>query len=143
MMPPRRRPHGGGLERRRFQQHVDRRVGHFAIDAPHHAGDGDGPLGVGNDAGVRGKFVLLVVDRLEFLARLRGADDDLAAGKLRKVERVERLAALEHHVVRDVDDVVDHRDAERAEAIGGRLSFESKQGQGTELILLVPMARDR
>ncbi len=33
------------------------------------------------------------------------------------VERVQRLAALHHHVVRNIDDVVDRRDADRRQAV--------------------------
>ena len=34
-----------------------------------------------------------------------------------QIERMERLAALHQHIVRDVDDVVDRRDADRRQSI--------------------------
>ena len=46
----------------------------------------------------------------------READDDPAVVDGRGVERVDRLAELEHHVVADVDDVADRPLAGRDEA---------------------------
>ena len=44
-------------------------------------------------------------------AAARPADDDAPSANLLEIERVHRLAHLEHHVVGDVDDVVDRADA--------------------------------
>jgi hypothetical protein len=52
-----------------------------------------------------------MVDRFNFFSRLWLANDDSPASDFVKVERMQRLAALEHHKVRAVDDVVDRIDA--------------------------------
>ena len=48
------------------------------------------------------------------------ADDERPAGQPLEVERVHRLAELEHHVVGDVDDVVDRADAGGLEPLGSQ-----------------------
>ena len=104
----RQRVEVGALEHdRRACSSVTSRVG-----AAHHAGDGDRPLGVGND---------------QHLGRQRRASGRRASAasrrrarfctriwpppSLREVERVHRLTELEQHVVGDVDDVADRPDA--------------------------------
>ncbi len=59
-----------------------------------------------------------MVDGDELLALGRAADDDAALGQAPVVEGVERLAALHHHVVRHVDEVVDGPHADRFEPRG-------------------------
>ena len=49
----------------------------------------------------------LAVERLHLLARLRAAHGERAPRDAVEVERMQRLRAQEHDVVRDVDDVVD------------------------------------
>ena len=65
---------------------------------------------------VRRQRPLDVVERLELLAVVRGADDDRAAAHRRRVENVDRLAHLEHHVVARVDRVRDGAHAGRRSA---------------------------
>jgi hypothetical protein len=52
-----------------------------------------------------------------FSPSCRAAHDEAPAGDLARVKRVERLPVLEHHVVADVDDVVDRAQAHGAQAL--------------------------
>ena len=65
------------------------------------------PTGIGDDQRVRIELAGHVVERLEALAGRRPADDDPAVVDRGRVERVDRLAELDHDVVRGVDDVAD------------------------------------
>src|SRR5439155_24755410 len=59
----------------------------------------------------------LVVERGELLRVMGAADDDVVSGDAIIVEGVQRLAELEHDVVRDIDNVVDRPLAERDQAL--------------------------
>ena len=52
----------------------------------------------------------LTVEGLELVTVLCALHDDLVATDLIVVIAVHRLTVLEHHIVRDVDDVVDRTD---------------------------------
>ena len=69
------------------------------------------PLAVGDHQVVRLELAVDAVERAQLLARPRAAHDDLAAGELRVVEGVQRIAEREHDVVRHVDDVGDRSHA--------------------------------
>ena len=58
----------------------------------------------------------LPVERLHLLAVVGAAHRQARAGDAVEVERVQRLAAEQHRVVGDVDDVVDRRAARRPPA---------------------------
>ena len=66
---------------------------------------------------IRRELALVAVERLDGLALMRGAHDDVAALDAAEVERVHRLAVFEHDVVRDIDDIVDRAHAARAQAL--------------------------
>ena len=83
----------------------------------HDATDRGRTLGVGDDEHVGAQRAIHAVERAETLAGARTADDEPPSSKLREVEGVHRLPELEHHVVGDVDDVVDRTDAGRFEPI--------------------------
>ena len=93
------------------------RGGDFGLGPAHHAPQADRPLGVGNHAHAGLERVGFVVDGQERFALAGLADDDSSALQTGQVEGVQRLAALHQHIVRDVDDVVDRRDADRRQAI--------------------------
>ena len=65
------------------------------------------PLDVGDDEHLVVEGALDAVERDDLLAGRGAAGDEPAAADLAGVERVQRLAPAEHHVVGDVDDVVD------------------------------------
>jgi hypothetical protein len=67
-----------------------------------------------------------VVDRLERLAGACLSDNNPPLLQFCQVERVQRLAVFHHHIVRDVDDVVDHGNADRPQPIlqPGRTGFD-------------------
>ena len=114
---PRRPPDRHRVEARRLDQHVRRLRVDLGVEAPHHPGQADRALGVGDDQHLGGQLVRLVVDRRQRLARAAPADDDLAAFEAVEVVGVQRLAALEHDVVGHVDDVADRPDAQRLEPL--------------------------
>ena len=67
----------------------------------------EGPFAVADQHGLGVEAALDVVERRHLLALRRGADGQRAAGDLVEVEGVQRLRGQQHHVVGDVDDVVD------------------------------------
>ncbi len=105
-----RRLKPGALERDAFGRGRDLRV-----PAAHHAGQRHGAFAIGDDQHRVVERARLPVERRELLARARAAHADLRPAELLDVERVHRMAHLEHHVVGDVDDVVDGPDADGRE----------------------------
>ena len=81
----------------------------------HDASDGDGACVVGNDEVFGEQRVFLAVEREDFFAFLGAADGD-AALEFIEVESVQVLAHLHHHIVGDIDDVVDGAEADAFEA---------------------------
>ena len=67
----------------------------------------DGPSGSAMSSVSVVELAVDVVERLEPLALAGQADDEPAVADRGRIERVDRLAELEHHVVADVDDVAD------------------------------------
>ena len=100
-------PRVDGVERRGLQQHVPRGVRHLGVRAAHHTGEPYRTLGVRDHQHGRTQFVLLAVEAREAFAVPGGTDDDLRIPHLVEVERVQRLAVLQHDVVGHVHDVVD------------------------------------
>ena len=95
-----------------FDEDVDGRVVDLGSLSAHDTGESDAFLAVGDQQVVGRERVFLAVEGGELLVRSGAADHDgrfavVAAADETIVEGVERLAGLEHHVVRDVDDVVD------------------------------------
>ena len=88
--------------------------------ATHDAGDADRTLRVGDDQRLRRELAVDVVERLESLGVARETDDDAAGVHRGRVERMDRLAELEHHVIADVDDVADRALPGRQRAASGR-----------------------
>ena len=108
--------HAELLEVRGLEQDALRLRRDLALLAAHDPGDRDGPLSVGDDELLARQRPLGPVERADRLAVARAADDDAALRELRVVERVQRVAEREHHVVRHVDDVRDrpHAGADQA-----------------------------
>ena len=116
-----RAPDAHRVEHGALDDDVAGRVRDLAVGAAHDAGDADRALRIGDEQRVVGQGAGHVVQRLELLPGGGAADDDrraaVGAGVDRGgVERVDRLAQLEHHVVRGVDDVADRALARREEA---------------------------
>jgi hypothetical protein len=109
-------PCGGSRRDRTARSPAARRrsTRRFAVLAAHDARDRDRPLGVGDDEVVLREGYSLPSMATIFSAGVRLADDDLLPADQLRVERVERLAALEQDVVGDVDDVVDRADPGRS-----------------------------
>ena len=111
-------------ERGALEQDVDGGVVDLGVLAAHDAGKGDGGLAVvGDERHVGGELALLAVERGELLAVVGGAHDDVGAAvgvarELAQVEGVQGLAGEVHHVVRDVDHVVDGTRAGGDDALG-------------------------
>ncbi len=104
----------GGLERDECRGVVD-----LARRAAHDPGERERGLAAlaGDHADAPRQRALLAVERRQRLARARPAHDERVARHARQVEGVARLAELDHHVVREVDDVVDRPDADQLEPV--------------------------
>ena len=84
------------------------RVVDLRARAAHHAGDRRRAVGVVDDAPCRGRARALRRRASSTCSPSRAAaHDEPAAGDAVEVEGVQRLAGQQHHVVGDVDDVVD------------------------------------
>ena len=82
-------------------------VGDLGDLSPHDPGDARGAVAVADEDGLGVEAPLDVVERLHLLAVLGGANRQRAVRHLVEVEGVQRLRGEQHHVVGDVDDVVD------------------------------------
>ena len=100
-------PDRGFLEVGRLQQNRGGRVGDLRLGAAHDSGQRNGPLGIGDDQIVGLKLQLRAVQQLQTLFGTRAPHDDPASTQEFEIERMQRLTPLEHHIVGDIDDVVD------------------------------------
>ena len=91
--------------------------GDFAAFASHHAGDGARLLGVADEEHRLVEVAILAVERTNLLAGTCVAHYDRLARKRAVVERMHRLPALEHHVVRDVHEQTERAHATRLETL--------------------------
>jgi hypothetical protein len=112
---------GHGVEDRRFNDDGMRCVRHLGPGAAQDACDRKRFCRVRDQQRVRVERPLDVVERLEPLGRSRETDDEIGdavsiASNGGGVERVDRFAELEHHVVRGVDDVADRPHPGRKQA---------------------------
>ncbi len=113
-----RAPDGGWMEAGALQHHPRRRPVDLRVAAPHHAGHRGRAPAVGNHEHVGIERAVDAVERAQDFAGRGAPDHEAAAVEPPHVERVHRLADLQHHVVRHVDDVVDGADAGGLEAGG-------------------------
>jgi hypothetical protein len=100
----------GGLD-----DHVSRPLGDLARCAAHDSGDRQGARGISDNQVVGSQLALDVIERLDAFPGPCPPDDQLMAGDARSIERMGRLAELEHHVVRGIDDVADRTHPGRLE----------------------------
>src|SRR5205085_5180373 len=97
------------------EEDVFRRVADLGVLAADDAAEADRLVSVSDDAGVAVELAHFAVEAAHRLAVSAGADDDRLPSDLREVVRMERMAERHHHVVGDVDDVVDRTEADRLE----------------------------
>ena len=106
-----------------LDQHVLGAGSDLAIEPAHDAGESDALGFVGDHQRFACQLVFLLVERGEFFAVSGIAHDDHRLGRAVRrceqmvVERVQRLAGLEHHVIGHIDDVVDAADADPLERV--------------------------
>ena len=105
------------LEARGLEQDPRGLVGDLGVEAPHHAGERDALLAVADQQIAGDQRALHAIERDELLAIFGVRDLDDTGGQRLGVERVQRLPELEHHVVRDVDEVRDRSHAHTAEPL--------------------------
>jgi hypothetical protein len=113
-----RAPHDARVEIRALNCHARRRRRDFGRASAHHTRDGDRVVAIGNHEHRRRERPGLAVEGRESFAGPGQPRAERRPGKLGRIERVHRLAQLEHHVVGDVDDGVDRAHAGGGEAIG-------------------------
>ena len=106
-----RRLRGNGIEERAFEKNARRSRRDAGVFAAHDARDGLRMVRVANDEHRGVEFPLHAVKRDDGLALVRLADNDGAVFERPVVKGVQRLAELQHHVVRDVHGEVDRANA--------------------------------
>ena len=107
---------GLALEERALEDEIGGVGADAGIHAAHNAGDDQGLGGVRDDQHLGSEHALLAVERREFFSRDGATNDDLSAAKFTRVEGVQRMTGFEHHIVADVDDVIDRTEADGGEA---------------------------
>ncbi len=90
-----------------LEQDAGGRVGDLGDLAAHNPGDPGRAVAIADQHRLLIERALDLVEGRHLLAGAGGADGQLATGDLVEVEGVQRLRGQEHHVVGDVDDVVD------------------------------------
>ena len=90
-----------------LKQYGLRTIGDLTTGPAHDPGHGHGAYGIRDHEHGFGQGALLVIQGGHTLACGGAAHHDPAIGQHRKIERVQRLAALEHDIIRDINDVVD------------------------------------
>ena len=95
------------MERRRFQQHVGGGCRDLAVRSAHNAADPNRLRRVRDQQVVGGQFPVHPVQGGELLALSRAPDHHVVVGDRVQVKGVQRLVEFQHHVVGDVDHVVD------------------------------------
>ncbi len=98
--------HGQRCEVGAFQKHVRRSGLNAAAFPAHDTGDGDRPVPVGDQQRVGVQPQLLPVEQGQALIRFCTPHHDTVTEPA-EIERVHRLAELQHHVVGDVHDRID------------------------------------
>ena len=109
--------HRARIEPRALVEHALRVVLDLAVGAAHDAGERDGTVAVADEEIVGDELAVDAVERLHRLAFLGEPHVDLGAAHAREIERMHRVAVLEHHEIRHIDDVRDRTDAERLKAV--------------------------
>lgn len=106
----------------------------FAFLAAHDAGDGDGGICISDHEHRRVERAIDAIERADFFAIIRLTDDDGTIGEVGVIECVERLTALQHDVVCDVDDKTERADAASLQAgdhpIGGWAILDVREDAG-------------
>ena len=113
--PLARAAHRDGIEPRALERGAYRPCAYLGIGPAHHTRHRLRARPVGDDEHVVRQGAFDAVEGPNRFPGPRAADPQLAACEPVEVERVHRLAQLDHHVIRDVDDVVDGPDAGRFE----------------------------
>ncbi len=114
--PPRGAPDRRWIEPGTFEHHIARRRGDLRLEAAHDPAESDGALRVGDDDGIGIDLAHLTIETLHRLAWFSPANDDGVPADAIEVEGVQGMAEGDHHVVGDVDNVVDRAEADRFEA---------------------------
>ena len=99
------------VEDGRLDDDVRRRGSDLGAGPAHDAGDGERPGRVGDEQRLGMQLADDVVEGLEAFTRRRPAHHDPPVVHGGRVERVDRLAQLDHHVVAGIDDVADRAHA--------------------------------
>ncbi|GBD46106.1 hypothetical protein HRbin41_00925 [bacterium HR41] len=97
----------GADPRRRLEQHAGRLGAHFGALPAHHAGDCGRTVAVADERRPWRELALVAVEGGDALAAACRAHLDPCLREPREIEGVQRLPEQQHHVVGDIDDVVD------------------------------------
>ena len=108
--------HRDRVEIRRLQDDRPGRAADLRVGAAHHAGHRLCPCGVGDDQHLRLEPALHAVEGPDRFPGPRASHPDFGAGEPVEVERVHRVAELEHDVIGHVNHVVDRPDVGRLES---------------------------
>ena len=107
-----------GIEPRGLDQDVAGLLRDHGVEAAHHAGEGDGLYGVGDDQVFRRKCTYHSIERLERLAAEGAAHQNLAAFEQVEIEDVGGMPHLPEGVVGGVGGVVDGALIDESKSLG-------------------------
>ena len=100
-----------------FQEHLAGRVGDAGIEAAHYASQCDRSVGIGNQQKFCIERDVAAVEQCQGLACARAPHAD-RPGEQVAIERMHRLAELQHHVLGDIHQQADRAHAAATQALG-------------------------
>ena len=101
------------VQTRRTRSNIFGGKGDFGFSAAHDSADTHGAraVAIGNHADARIELAIDPVESFHFFVLFRAADNDFVVAHFVVVKRVQRVAQLQHHVVRNVDYIADDGNA--------------------------------
>ena len=108
---------GNRIEPGALDQNVARAETDFGFGSAHHAADAHGARGIRYHARLFRQRAFGAIKRADFFSGLGAAHHDAVFLQFIEIEGVQRVAQFEHHVIRDVHDVIDGFFADRFQAL--------------------------
>src|ERR1051325_326535 len=105
--PLRRSPDCPRIEVRAFEQNRSGLIPDFGIQPTHHSGERNWHITIANQQILGNELTLDTIEGREFLDLIRGPYIYFSARQPLEVEGMQRLPGFYHHVIGNIDDVID------------------------------------